>query len=103
MLRAEFSCDARWTPKCRARTAGILAERFPSWKVHGEPFLSWLWVDCGSVDVAAKAVDLARAAGVPLRWGKYGYKLPQFIRIAVRSDEATDVLFDALKPLMSQN
>lgn len=35
--------------------------------------------------------------GTPVRWGKPGYKLPTYVRIAVRDEETTEYLIDAWK------
>lgn len=91
-----------WTncPRLRSRTVDKLAEMFPSWKVHGEKWLSWLWVDTKDAQVADKAVKLAKAAGVPIRNGAMGYGLPTFIRLKVADEMKQDILFEALKPLV---
>lgn len=87
------------TPKWRASLVEQLAQRFPSWEVHGEPFLSWIWVDTKSAAVCEAAVAAAKAHGVPVRSGKPGYELPTFVRIAVRSPEQTAVLLHAWKDI----
>lgn len=35
-------------------------------------WISWIWIDTGSEQVALKAVTLARDAGVPIRHGLHG-------------------------------
>ncbi|KAL0094503.1 pyridoxal phosphate-dependent transferase [Phycomyces blakesleeanus] len=65
------------------------------WVCHGEPFLSWVWLDVRSDEVATKAVDLARAAGVPVRSGKPGYGCNTFVRIAVREEHQAAILISA--------
>eukprot|EP00906_Rhabdomonas_costata_P018651 RCo027211 len=62
------------------------------WKVYGEPWLSWLWVDTFSEATANEAVRLAKAAGTPVRTGKAGYEMGTFVRFAVRSPEKQAVL-----------
>lgn len=84
------------TVKWRQRTVDALAKLHPEWRVHGEPYLSWLWVDTGSEQAAAAAVARAREAGCPIRDGGMGYKLPTFIRLAVRDPQKQDTLFKAL-------
>ena len=75
---------------------------FPHWTVHSsQPFLSWLWVEVGDEEEAARVVELAQQGGVPVRWGKFGYNLPSFIRLAVRPPHLTYHLFQALLPLSS--
>jgi len=83
----------------RAYTVDLLAAQHPDWKVHGEPFLSWMWVDTGSEEVAEKAVELAKAAGTPVRSGKPGYNHPSVIRIAVREPAHVDILLNSWAPL----
>ncbi|KAJ2591916.1 hypothetical protein EV177_008810 [Coemansia sp. RSA 1804] len=92
-LRKTWQSTSAW----RSQTIARIAELFPQWEFHGRPFLSWIWVDTGSEETAQKAVDCARAAGVPVRSGRQGYSLPSFIRIAVREPSKVDVLIDALK------
>lgn len=66
---------------------------------HGKVFLSWIWIDMKSERIAERAVHLAKEAGVPVRWAKYGYELPTFVRIAVRKPEQMDILIGAWKQL----
>jgi len=87
-------------PRLRARTVDFLADMFPEWQVYGEPWLSWLWVDTKDEAVAAKAVEVCKKAGVPIRNGAMGYKLPTFIRLKVTFEENQDVLFEALRNLL---
>ncbi|OMH83140.1 Histidinol-phosphate aminotransferase 1 [Zancudomyces culisetae] len=83
------------TPKWRKNTVELLNKHFPKWSCHGKEFLSWVWVDTGSTEVATRAVDIAKSAGVPVRSGVHGYKMPTFIRLAVRSEEKFKILLDA--------
>lgn len=69
------------------------------WVYHGKPFLSWVWLDMNTEEMALKAVDLARAAGVPVRSGKPGYQCNSFVRVAVRKEKEVQVLIDAWKAL----
>merc|ERR550514_2566173 len=87
-------------PRLRKRTVDQLADMFPDWQVHGEPWLSWLWIDTKDAGVAARAVEVAKKAGVPIRNGAMGYNLPTFIRLKVTYEENQDVLFDALRNLL---
>jgi len=87
-------------PRLRERTVTHLAAKFPTWKVHGETWLSWLWVDTKDAVLADEAVKLAKKAGVPIRWGGMGYGLPTFIRIKVGDEMKQDTLFSALAPLV---
>ena len=101
VVRDDAYLQKTWTvtPVWRTYLAESLNKHFPSWKLYGEPYLSWIWVDTTSDAVGEKAVELAKAAGVPLRWGKPGYEMPSYIRIAVRESAPTDVLMTALLPL----
>ncbi|KAI8973383.1 pyridoxal phosphate-dependent transferase [Mycotypha africana] len=72
---------------------------YENWDYHGEPFLSWVWLDMKNEERAEKAVDLARKAGVPVRSGKPGYQCNTFVRIAVRREKEVQVLMDAWKSL----
>lgn len=74
-------------------------EQSKEWEYYGKKFLSWVWLDVKSEQVAEKAIDLARAAGVPVRSGKPGYQCNTFIRVAVRKEEQVQVLVDAWKSL----
>eukprot|EP00949_MAST-11_sp_MAST-11-sp1_P000533 g533.t1 len=85
------------TPEWRANLVSLIEKDHPNWAVHGEPWLSWVWIDTKSEATATEAVEKARLAGCPIRWGKYGYAQPQFIRIAVRDPKSTAVLMEALK------
>jgi histidinol-phosphate/aromatic aminotransferase/cobyric acid decarboxylase-like protein len=89
------------TPKLRA----YLTEQLQSlpasgkWVYHGKTFLSWVWLDMNSVEMAEKAIELARDAGVPVRSGKPGYQCDTFVRVAVRKEAEVKVLIDAWKAL----
>ncbi|KAJ2671469.1 hypothetical protein IWW42_003428 [Coemansia sp. RSA 1085] len=87
------------TPLWRQQSIEQLSARFPGWEFFGREFLSWIWVDTKSDAVAQSAVDLARAAGVPVRSGLPGYNFPTFIRIAVREPAQFAILLDAWKSL----
>ncbi|KAJ2776084.1 hypothetical protein H4R18_005866 [Coemansia javaensis] len=89
------------TPVWRQEMTARIAEQFPAWECHGRPFLSWIWVDTKSEAVAQRAVDLAYAAGVPVRSGRPGYNHPTFIRLAVREPAKVDVLLGAWRELHS--
>jgi histidinol-phosphate/aromatic aminotransferase/cobyric acid decarboxylase-like protein len=89
--------ESTWetTPKFRKNLVdGILAIN-PDWKIFGKSWSSWLWIDCG--DSAKACVDACKAAGVPIRWGKYGYECPTYIRIGVRDAEYHEPLFEAIR------
>lgn len=87
------------TSQWRAHVVQELAKRFPTWEVHGEPYLSWIWVDTKSIATAEQACILAKQEGVPVRSGQPGYDLPTFIRVAVRHPTQTAVLLNAWQHL----
>jgi histidinol-phosphate/aromatic aminotransferase/cobyric acid decarboxylase-like protein len=87
-------------PRLRQRTVEALSGMFPTWRVHGEPWLSWLWIDTKDKAVAEQAVKLAKSAGVPIRNGAMGYGLPTFIRIKVGDEMKQEILFNALRSMV---
>jgi histidinol-phosphate/aromatic aminotransferase/cobyric acid decarboxylase-like protein len=87
-----------------ARLRAHLIEQLKSlghqdWEYHGKIFLSWVWLDMKSNELADKAIDLARHAGVPVRSGKPGYACDSFVRVAVRKEDQVEVLINAWKAL----
>jgi histidinol-phosphate/aromatic aminotransferase/cobyric acid decarboxylase-like protein len=87
------------TPKFRKSLVDKIAAIHPSWTVYGKTWSSWLWIDCHCPVTAKAAIDSCKAAGVPIRWGKYGYECPTYIRIGVRDMVYHKPLFDALESL----
>lgn len=87
------------TPKWRQHTVDEIASRFPSWVVHGKPFLSWIWFDVGDAALVEKAVRLASDAGTPVRSGAPGYQMPNMLRVAVRDPKHLELLLTAWEPL----
>lgn len=85
------------TNALRANQKQKLNQLFPEWEIKGQPFLSWMWIDTKSEQVAEKAVDVAKAWGCPIRWGKKGYNRPTHIRLAVRKAEFFQVILSAFK------
>merc|ERR1712000_539697 len=47
------------TTPWRQREIDELTKMFPKWKFYGESWISWIWIDTGSVETAEKAVQLA--------------------------------------------
>ena len=88
------------TTEWRAYQVRELGKLWPSWKCIGEPFLSWVWIEMPDEETAEKAVNIAKLNGTPIRWGKPGYRLPNYIRIAVRSPELTDQLLAGWRKAM---
>lgn len=86
-------------PQLRQRTVDNLTSMFPSWEFHGEPWLSWVWIDTKCAKLASEAVAVAKKAGTPIRNGGMGYNLPTFVRLKVAGIAKQDVLLKALMPL----
>jgi len=90
------------TTEWRNATIARLSKEFPHWKFHGETWISWIWIDTGSEETAAKVDELTSKAGMPIRPGSKGYKMPRFIRIGVRNPSEVDNLIKSLQPLKSE-
>mmetsp|Transcript_856 Transcript_856/g.2208 ORF Transcript_856/g.2208 Transcript_856/m.2208 type:complete len:286 (+) Transcript_856:188-1045(+) len=88
------------TPVWRLNIVSKITEAFPAWRCHGEPFLSWVWIDTFDEDQAEAAVAAAKAAGCPIRWGEPGYKKATIIRLGVRNELSFEVLLGALKKVL---
>ncbi|KAL7751056.1 hypothetical protein RI367_003636 [Sorochytrium milnesiophthora] len=78
-----------------ARHSAQSAGKLQQWSFHGQPFLSWMWIDVKSAAVADALVEAAKRAGTPVRAGKYGYDRPTYVRIKVGKPELFKVLADA--------
>jgi histidinol-phosphate/aromatic aminotransferase/cobyric acid decarboxylase-like protein len=95
--------DETWENTARLRAHLIeqlkTLEKSGAFEYHGKEFLSWVWLDMKDEELAAKAIDLARAAGVPVRSGKPGYQCNSFVRVAVRKEAEVAVLINAWKSL----
>jgi len=87
------------TSQYRKDTIARLSLEFPNWKFYGENWLSWVWIDTGSTEMAEKVDELTSKAGMPIRPGSKGYNMPRFIRIGVRSPSDVDHLIQSLQPL----
>ncbi|KAF0757331.1 hypothetical protein AaE_004297, partial [Aphanomyces astaci] len=104
VVQDEAYLEETWrvTPLWRANLLTQLNRRFPSWEVHGQPYLSWVWVNTKNEATALQATALAKQHGVPIRHGEPGYKLPTFIRLAVRNPDQVAHLLDAWKSIWEQ-
>ena len=74
-----------------------LLRAFPlRWAVNesSPAWVPWVYVDCGSEQVAERAHDAALRAGCPVRWCR-SFGRPQCLRLGVRSPEHQDVLMAA--------
>ncbi|CAO3675032.1 unnamed protein product [Umbelopsis ramanniana] len=79
--------------------SALPASEREQFEYKGKDFLSWVWVDMKNEKVATEAVNLARAAGVPVRSGQPGYQRPTYVRVAVREEDHVDILVQAWKSL----
>lgn len=84
------------TPKWRKDALDQLQRLYPNWKFHGEPWLSWIWIDTGDENVAFRLYEACLEIGCPIRHAKAGYGLPTIIRIAVRRPTDFSILYQAL-------
>ena len=98
-VKDEDYLEQTWTltPQWRQKTMDELEKIFPEWTCHGEKWLSWIWVDTKAAGTALAAVEFAKSAGVPIRYGGIGYSKPTFVRLAVRSPHKQKILMAALR------
>ncbi|KAI8366088.1 pyridoxal phosphate-dependent transferase [Radiomyces spectabilis] len=101
VVRDEEYLQRTWetTTALRAYVIEQLQSLNHQWEYEGEKFLSWVWVKMESPEQAARAVDLARDAGVPVRSGKPGYACDSHVRVAVREQDKVQILVTAWKQL----
>jgi len=85
------------TTLLRESQVAKIREEFPEWIIHGESFLSWLWIELPTEELAEKIYKCSKRAGMPIRWGKVGYGKPCCIRVAVRSMDHFEKLLDVWK------
>jgi histidinol-phosphate/aromatic aminotransferase/cobyric acid decarboxylase-like protein len=85
------------TPILRESMRKKLLELFPFITIHGEPFLSWLWIDFKSNQLVNKIHKKLFDNGILIRKGEIGYKQDTFIRIAVRNVKQNIILFRFLE------
>eukprot|EP00435_Cladocopium_sp_Y103_P042440 s69_g11.t1 len=84
------------TPAWRSHMVTRLKRLHPSWQFHGKPWLSWIWIDTGSPDVAKDVYRAALNCGCPIRHAASGYDKPTVVRLAVRRPYDFSVLYQAL-------
>jgi len=89
----------RTTRRWREHMVTRLQRLHPTWEIHGEPWLSYLWIDTKDPEVAESVYAASLACGCPIRHAKSGYDLPSFIRLAVRRPYDFSVLYQALLQL----
>ncbi|EEQ97173.1 Histidinol-phosphate aminotransferase, putative [Perkinsus marinus ATCC 50983] len=82
-------------------TDGLKHINFPG--VYGEAWSSWIWIDTGSEDLAEAIVEECKAAGVPIRWGKFGYCMPTYIRLGVRKPSSAKVLINTIDRVVEEH
>ena len=90
-----------WDKTIRLRDNQLekLSKMFPGWKFYGKEFLSWIWIDVGDESIAKMAYNLCKYNGTPIRLGKMGYKMNNYIRIAVREKSSFDKLCEGMNIL----
>ena len=72
------------TPAWRSHMVTRLKRLHPSWQLHGQQWLSWIWIDTGSAEVAKDVYRAALDCGCPVRHAASGYDKPSIVRLAVR-------------------
>jgi len=90
------------TPKWREFMATRLQRVYPTWKIMGQDWLSFLWIDTGDASVAEEVYQTALDCGCPVRHAAGGYNLPTFLRLAVRRPSDFAPLHQALLRLELQ-
>ena len=75
------------TQMLRTYQSEKINEYFPNWKVYGESWLSWMWIELSTEQEAFEIYEISKQHHMPIRWGKMGYNKPTFIRVAVRETE----------------
>jgi histidinol-phosphate/aromatic aminotransferase/cobyric acid decarboxylase-like protein len=87
------------TKKLRYNLVKAIKDIYPLWNIYGEDFLSWLWINVHDSEFAKLIYDICKLNGLPIRLGISGYKLPNYIRIAVRDEESNKKLIEVLSSL----
>jgi len=78
-------------PGWKKRQQDLLADLGWHVNVHSPLWVPWVFVDCGSAEVAEKATELAMKAGCPVRWCA-SFGTPQHLRLGVRAPQHQDIL-----------
>ena len=92
------------TRRMRLMQCEQIQKEFPSWKIHGADFLSWMWIECPNTYTAIYVYEISKKHGMPIRWGGMGgYGRPHCIRVAVRDMEVFTRLLDVWKDAFSHN
>lgn len=87
------------TKKLRKNQVSLIKKYFPDWKIYGEDFLSWIWIDTNNKNLAFFVYNLCKQNGTPIRYGKYGYDRDRFLRISVRNEESFNLLIENIRNL----
>eukprot|EP00914_Ancora_sagittata_P022748 GHVO01045119.1.p1 GENE.GHVO01045119.1~~GHVO01045119.1.p1 ORF type:complete len:229 (-),score=37.94 GHVO01045119.1:324-1010(-) len=85
------------TAKWRAYAVGALSRARPDWTFHGQPWLSYIWIDTHSETTSKEFADKCKLRGVPIRLGSIGYGCATYVRIAVRKPEHADIVIACAK------
>lgn len=85
-----------WTTLPGWKDAMHKSVRALGWEVNEKSplWVPWVYLDCGSAEVAAKAADVAHVAGCPVRLCA-SFGTPSCIRLGVRDMDAQKALFAA--------
>lgn len=67
------------------------------WRIYGEEWLPWIWLDVLKPSTAKRFVDSSVDCGLPTRLGAVGYGQGSFVRIRVCSSEHENILFHSLR------
>jgi len=97
-LRDKEYLESTWrvTKQWRKHIVTRLNRLFPTWKIYGEEWLSWVWADTGDEATAKAVYEASKECGCPIRHAAAGYGLPTFVRFAVRRPSDFAVLYQAL-------
>lgn len=98
-LKQTWTCTSEWRAYAVSALEALSQKKNKAWTVRGASWISWMWLEMRDEALAERAVKLAKQAGVPVRWAKYGYEQPLFVRVAVRSPALTDRLLEAWQSL----
>jgi len=93
----------RTTANWRSHIVKRLTRVYPSWKIYGQPWLPFIWIDTGSLEEAEAVYQTSLECGCPIRSGAHGYGKPSFIRIAVRRPYDFSVFYQALLQMQCKN
>lgn len=94
----EHYLNLTWRETIKIRTYMIdwIKEHFSSWTIYGEEYQSWILIDTHNENTAENIYYATKYNGTPIRWLKFGYNQPTFIRIAVRCIESVNILFNCI-------